>query len=92
MIPRQAKKEKSFAQAGGSASRPPGFVAFAPSQRARGQPLPDGAGRARPLSGLAPESALRVHPCRALSSAPVSLRIETQSQTAKWVIVADREK
>lgn len=52
----------------------------------------DGAERCPPLSGLAPESALRVHPCRALSSAPASTRIEEKLVLEKLVIVVDREK
>ena len=42
--------------------------------------------------GLAPESALRLHPCRALSSAPVRLSVDGRSQFSKLVIVVDREK
>ncbi len=33
--------------------------------------------------GLAPESALRVHPCRALSSAPVSISVEDEVLMSK---------
>ena len=33
--------------------------------------------------GLAPESALRVHPCRALSSAPVSISVEEELVMSK---------
>jgi hypothetical protein len=51
-----------------------------------------GAGQARPKPGLAPESALRLHPCRALSSAPVSTSVENKRRSAKLVVVADREK
>ena len=42
--------------------------------------------------GLAPESALRVHPCRALPSAPASTRIEEKLVLEKLVVVVDREK
>jgi hypothetical protein len=42
--------------------------------------------------GLAPESALRLHPCSALSSAPVRLSVERHGGFVKVVIVADREK
>ena len=42
--------------------------------------------------GLAPESALRLHPCRALSSAPVSTSVKRRKRYAKRVIVADREE
>ena len=46
----------------------------------------------RPGPGLAPESALRLHPCRALSSAPVSTSVGGKSCFAKRVVVANREK
>ena len=42
--------------------------------------------------GLAPESALRLHPCRALSSAPVRPSVDGRGQFVKLVIVVDREK
>jgi hypothetical protein len=42
--------------------------------------------------GLAPESALRLHPCRALSSAPVSTSVGGPNPYGKKVIVADREE
>jgi hypothetical protein len=42
--------------------------------------------------GLAPESALRLHPCRALSSAPVRPSVDWRGQFVKLVIVVDREK
>jgi hypothetical protein len=42
--------------------------------------------------GLAPESALRLHPCRALPSAPVRPSVDGRSQFSKLVIVVDREK
>jgi hypothetical protein len=42
--------------------------------------------------GLAPESALRVHPCRALPSAPVSTSVEKEFVLGKFVVVVDREK
>ena len=42
--------------------------------------------------GLAPESALRLHPCRALSSAPVSISVKGQNRHAKSIIVARREE
>jgi len=51
-----------------------------------------GAGQARPRPGLAPEAALRLHPCRALSSAPVSTSVEKKRCSAKLVVIADREK
>jgi hypothetical protein len=43
-------------------------------------------------SGLAPESALRVHPCRALPSAPVRPSVEIPPGFVKRVVVVDREK
>lgn len=46
----------------------------------------------RPGTGLAPESALRVHPCRALPSAPVSTSVGKQQCFAKSVVVANREE
>jgi hypothetical protein len=42
--------------------------------------------------GLAPESALRLHPCRALPSAPVRPSVDGRGQFVKLVIVVDREK
>ncbi len=51
-----------------------------------------GAGCARSRPGLAPESALRLHPCRALSSAPASTSVDQDRAQTKWVIVADREE
>jgi hypothetical protein len=42
--------------------------------------------------GLAPGSALRLHPCRALSSAPVRSSVDGMGEFVKLVIVADREK
>ena len=51
-----------------------------------------GAGQPRPKPGLAPESALRLHPCRALPSAPVSISVSRQGCFAKLVVVVDREK
>ena len=42
--------------------------------------------------GLAPKSALRLHPCRALSSASAKLRLERHGEFVKLVIVAGREK
>lgn len=46
-----------------------------------------GAGQPRPKPGLAPESALRLHPCRALSSAPASTSVGEQCSSAKSVVV-----
>jgi hypothetical protein len=51
-----------------------------------------GAGFAQPRPGLAPESALRLHPCRALSSAPVSMSLAQDHAFAKLVVVVDREE
>jgi hypothetical protein len=42
--------------------------------------------------GLAPKSALRLHPCRALPSAPVSTSVEEKVLLANVVVVVDREK
>ena len=42
--------------------------------------------------GLAPESALRLRPRRALPSAPVSTSVEEEIALAKLVVVVDREK
>jgi hypothetical protein len=42
--------------------------------------------------GLPPESALRLHPCRALPSAPVSTSVEEKFVLGKIVIVVEREK
>ena len=51
-----------------------------------------GAGQPRPKPGLAPESALGLHPCRALSSAPVSTSVGGEGCFANSVVVADRER
>jgi len=51
-----------------------------------------GADEPRPGTGLAPESALRLHPCRALPSAPASTSVGTPQCFAKSVVVANREK
>jgi hypothetical protein len=51
-----------------------------------------GAADAEPRPGLAPESALRLHPCRALSSAPVSNIVSHWRRVVKVVVVVDREK
>lgn len=51
-----------------------------------------GAGYAQPRPGLAPKSALRLHPCRALSSAPVSISLAEDQTLTKVVVVAEREE
>ncbi len=51
----------------------------------------EGRANARP-PGLASESALRLHPCRALPSAPVNTTVRKDSALEKLVVVADREK
>jgi hypothetical protein len=56
------------------------------------QSNPGGAADAGPRPGLAPESALRLRPRRALSSAPVSNSVAGQPQKVKRVVVAGREK
>ena len=58
------------------------------SQNRRG----GGGGAPPPRPGLAPESALRLHPCRALSSAPVRTSVGKEGRFAKLVVVVDREK
>jgi hypothetical protein len=75
---------------GGSASRPPGFSAIMPSQAVQ---IKTGGTAAKAASrpGLAPESALRLHPCRALSSAPVRISVGEECCFAKLVVVADRK-
>jgi hypothetical protein len=40
----------------------------------------------------APQSALGLHPCIALSSAAVIIMLEDHARTAKGVVVVDREK
>jgi hypothetical protein len=84
-------RKNALALTGGSASRPPGFSAIMPSQAVQ---IKTGGTAAKAASrpGLAPESALRLHPCRALSSAPVSTSVEGRSCNGKRVIVADREE
>ena len=42
--------------------------------------------------GLAPKSALRLHPCRALSSAPVRTSVVRSLEFVKAVIVVDPQK
>ena len=37
--------------------------------------------------GSAPESALRLHPCRALPSAPVRISVEKKISVSKFVVV-----
>jgi hypothetical protein len=71
---------------------PPDLRDLSLSCHPRSLPLTGGAEQCPPLSGLAPESALRVHPCRALYSAPASTRIEEKLVLQKLVVVADREK
>jgi hypothetical protein len=51
-----------------------------------------GAGYPRPEPGLAPESALRLHPCRALSSAPANTSLGGRHSFAKSVVVASGEE
>jgi hypothetical protein len=53
-----------------------------------------GAGRASPGPGLVwpRKSALRLHPCRALPSAPVSISLAEHQAIAKLVVVVDREE
>ena len=51
-----------------------------------------GAGQARPRPGLAPEAALRLHPCRALSSAPASTSVGKECCDVNLVVVVNREK
>ena len=51
-----------------------------------------GAADAKPRPGLAPESALRLHPCRALSSAPVSNIVSHEREQVNVVVVVGREK
>jgi hypothetical protein len=51
-----------------------------------------GAADAEPRPGLAPESALRLHPCRALSSAPVSNIVSHGTAEVKVVVVVGREE
>lgn len=69
---------------------PPGLRDLARSCHPR--PRQSTGGRDSPaLPGLAPESALRLHPCRALSSAPVSISLDTLSLLGKLVVVVHRE-
>jgi hypothetical protein len=53
-----------------------------------------GAGRASPGPGLVwpRKSALRLHPCRALPSAPVSISLAEGQAFVKLVVVVDREE
>ena len=52
---------------------------------------PAGAGQPHPEPGLAPQSALRLHPCRAIPSAPVSTGLGSQRCFAKRIVVVHRE-
>lgn len=71
---------------------PPDLRDFALSRHPSRAEETAGAGYARSRPGLAPEAALRVHPCRALSSAPVRSSVDHTPLSTKFVIVADREK
>lgn len=71
---------------------PPDLRDLAPTCQPRPGRATDGAGQARPTPGPAPESALRLHPCRALSSAPASTSVGEQKRYTKLIVVADREK
>jgi hypothetical protein len=71
---------------------PPDLRDLAPTCQPRAGSAIAGAGQARPMPGPAPESALRLHPCRALSSAPASTSVGEQQHYAKLVVVANREK
>lgn len=86
----RSKRKFVFSCTGGSASRPPGFYRF-PAIPGR-YASTGGAERCPPLPGLAPESALRLHPCRALSSAPASTSVKEEFVLEKLVVVVDREK
>ena len=80
----------SFLLTGGSASRPPGFNAILPSQAVQVK-TGGAAAEAASRPGLAPESALRLHPCRALPSAPVTISVGEECYFAKLVVVVDRK-
>ena len=69
-------------------ARPPDLRDLTPYGHPR---RPAGAGQSHPEPGLAPESALRLHPCRALPSAPVSTSLGSQGCFAKRVVVVHRE-
>ena len=71
---------------------PPDLRDLAPTCQPRPGRATAGAGQARPTPGPAPESALRLHPCRALSSAPASTSLGDRQRYAKLVVVANREK
>jgi len=71
---------------------PPDLRDLSLSCHPRSLPLVDRAEQCPPPSGLAPESALRVHPCRALPSAPASTSVEEKFALEKVVVVVDREK
>ena len=71
---------------------PPDLRDLAPPCQPRRKTGTAGAGEPRPQPGLAPESALRLHPCRALPSAPASTSVGEQGCYAKLVVVANREK
>jgi hypothetical protein len=88
MIKRRTR-ERSFLEL---EALPPDLRDLARSCHPRLLAVTAGAGPPRPEPGLAPESALRLHPCRALSSAPVSTSVGGEGCFAKSVVVADREK
>ena len=87
MIARR-KRKRSFLEL---EALPPDLRDLPRSCHPRWRAATAGAGQARPKPGLAPESALRLHPCRALSSAPVSTSVESQRSFAKRVVVVGRE-
>ena len=72
-------------------ARPPDLRDLTPYGHPR---RPAGAGQPHPEPGLAPESALRLHPCRALPSAPVSTSKQPvllcqESSCRRWGKVVD---
>jgi len=71
---------------------PPDLRDLTPTCQTKPDRWTAGAGPTRPTLGPAPESALRLHPCRALSSAPASTSVGERERSAKLVVVADREK
>ena len=70
MKTRQIKKERSILMLGTLSPNPWDLTPLCHPMRGKKKTAGD-AGFARPQHGLAPVSALRSHPCVALSSAPV---------------------
>jgi len=79
-VPAVDQSQRCLSSVGGSAPKPPGFIAFAPGLSWSAE-----ASCARSAEIPAPESALGSHPCVALSSAQVSPVSNTAPRRSKTV-------